>query len=136
MITVTAATDTTITVLVPIKVHRGQGRRRVAIAYDGCPKADETQTAKPDNTAVIRAIARAWDWRRRLESGEAATIQDLAAADGVSVPYISKFIRLAYLAPTLLHSIVVETTCEESSACELAAAALTTWVEQQRLDRE
>ena len=42
----------------------------------------------------MRAIARAWNWRRQLETGAASTIQGIAMAEKISERYVSRMIRL------------------------------------------
>src|SRR3546814_11676821 len=56
---------------------------------------------------VLKAIAKAWSWRRKLESGAAATIQDIADAEGVSDRSVGRMLRLAYLAPTVLDKLLI-----------------------------
>ena len=51
---------------------------------------------------LLRAIGRAWDWRRRLERGDITTIADLAGEEGISDRYVSRVIRLAWLSPSVL----------------------------------
>jgi len=51
---------------------------------------------------VLRAIGRAWGWRRRMDAGEFATIQELAEAVGLAERHVSRQLRLAYLAPEVL----------------------------------
>ena len=48
------------------------------------------------------AMAELEDVVRKLESGSAATIQDIAEAEGISDRYVGRMLRLAYLAPTVL----------------------------------
>jgi hypothetical protein len=63
-----------------------------------------------------RAIGRAWGWRRRMEAGEFATIQELAEAVGLAERHVSRRLRLAYLAPEVLKRL----TCgREASAVSL-----------------
>jgi hypothetical protein len=54
-----------------------------------------TRGCAPQQPHVLRAVARAWKWRWQLESGVAATIQDIAAAEKVSDRFISRMLRLA-----------------------------------------
>ena len=46
----------------------------------------------------MRAIGRAWGWRRRMEAGEFGTVRDLAVAVGLAERHVSRQLRLAYLA--------------------------------------
>lgn len=50
---------------------------------------------------LLRAIGRAWSWRRRMEAGEFATIQELAEAADLAERHVSRQLRLAYLAPEI-----------------------------------
>jgi len=52
-------------------------------------------------------FARAWDWRRRLDRGEVATIRDVAATEGVTNAFVSRFPRLAYLSPNVLERLLI-----------------------------
>ena len=115
----------TIRVVIPLKLRHRNGRPRIA------PPAvlDEVDAPMAD-PRTLRAIARAWDWRRRLERGEVATIADLARAEKVTHPFVSRFIRLAYLSPAVLERLLLQ-RCTSAVAIErLAAAALMPWVEQ------
>jgi hypothetical protein len=73
---------------------------------------------------------RAWDWRRRLERGEAATLSDIAQAEQVTLPLVSRYIRLAYLSPAVLERIMLHRHPCTVSLDKLAAAALAPWAEQ------
>ena len=53
------------------------------------------------NPHLLRAIGRAWAWRR-MERGEVAAIADLAGKQGISDRYVSRLLRLAWLAPEVL----------------------------------
>lgn len=117
-------TPATIRVVIPLKVRRRNGRPRIL------PPADiESDDAMPD-PRTLRALARAWDWRRRLERGEAATLRDIAAAERVTVPFVSRLIRLAFLSPAVLDQLLVHRRPSTVSIEKLGAAALAPWAEQ------
>ncbi len=54
--------------------------------------------------ALIRTITRAQDWFARLSSGE--TIKQLATDEHVTTSFISRTVRLAFLAPDITLSIL------------------------------
>lgn len=87
----------TIRVLIPLKVRRKNGRPKIMPPADYRPSEDKSQ-----DPHILRAIGRAWGWRRRLEAGEFATIQELAEAVGLTERHVSRQLRLAYLAPEVL----------------------------------
>jgi site-specific DNA recombinase len=60
---------------------------------------------RPDET-LIKALVRADRWRRRVESGQAKSITDLAAQEGVTDAYVCRLPPLTCLAPG-----VVEARC-------------------------
>src|SRR4051794_40506672 len=105
MSAITQVTGTTVTVLVPLQVRRRNGRPRIVLPHSEGTR-DRDTPGDQASAAVLRAIARAWGWRRRLEAGEAATLQDIANGEKVTVPFVSRFIRLAYLSPAVLERIV------------------------------
>lgn len=116
----------TIRVVIPLAVRRRNGRPRILPPAD-IEAASEGGTPDP---RLLRAIARAWDWRRRLDRGEAATLKDIAEAEGVTVPFISRFLRLAYLSPEVLEHLLIDRRPCALSLDRLAATALAPWAEQ------
>jgi hypothetical protein len=118
-------TPSTIRVVIPLKVKHRNGRPRI-VPPTGLDAVDES---KPD-PRTLRAIARAWNWRRRLERGEAAALSDIAIAEKVTLPFVSRTIRLAYLSPTVLEQFLVHRRPCVLPLDKLAAAALAPWVEQ------
>lgn len=128
MTTISEVTESTITVVVPLEIRRRNGRPRIVLADDG---SGEQDVPRDQGVAVvIRAIARAWDWRRRLETGEVATLQDLAEAEKVTLPFVSRLLRLAYLSPAVLDQIVAHRRNLAVSLDVLAAAPLEPWIKQ------
>ena len=59
----------------------------------------------PDD-ALIKALARAFRWKRMLESGEFATIAELAAREAIPSTYVARVLRLTLLAPELIEAIL------------------------------
>ena len=58
------------------------------------------------DNAMVKALARAFRWRRMLDTGGNATIEDLARAKGVNATYISRILRLTLLAPNIVEAIL------------------------------
>ena len=55
---------------------------------------------------MIKTLARAFRWRRILESGTFATIPELASAEKIGPSYLSRVLRLNNLAPDIIEAIV------------------------------
>ncbi|SNS34474.1 MULTISPECIES: hypothetical protein [unclassified Azospirillum] len=116
----------TIRIVIPLALKRRNGRPRIV------PPAEIEMAAdgRTPDPRLLRAIARAWDWRRRLERGEAATLTDIAAAEGVTVPFISRFLRLAYLSPAVLEQLLINRRPSPLSLDRLATVAQAPWQQQ------
>lgn len=60
---------------------------------------------KTDNT-LVKAVARAFRWKRMLESGEFVTIAELAEREGIAPSYLTRVLRLTLLAPDFVGEIL------------------------------
>lgn len=118
-------TENTIRVVIPLTVRRKNGRPKILPPADHGPAEARAQDAH-----VLRAIARAWNWRRRLERGEASTIADIAKADNVSDRFVSRMMRLAYLSPDVLEKLLIHRIPPVLSLNDLVAVAEMPWAEQ------
>ncbi|MCB2015435.1 MAG: hypothetical protein KDE67_11130 [Sphingobium sp.] len=79
---------------------------------------------------VLRNFAQAWSWRRKLESGEANTIEDLARSAGVTHRMVGRMLKLTYLAPALLEKLLLERVPPTVPIKELAVVADMDWTAQ------
>lgn len=80
------------------------GGKTVIVMPDGS-RGVARQEAQIDNT-MIKVIARGFRWHRLLTNGTYATIEDLAAAEKICASYVSRILRLAYLSPKVVESIL------------------------------
>ena len=55
---------------------------------------------------MVKALARAFRWRKILDTGVHATIEDLAKAKGIGKTYVSRALRLTLLAPDIVEAIL------------------------------
>lgn len=117
----------TIRVVIPLTIRKRNGRPKILP-----PDEVTLRDGRAQNPHVLRAIARAWNWRRQLESGAASTIQDIAAAEKVSDRFVSRMMRLAYLSPEVLEHLVIRLVPPALSLNDLVAVADRPWAEQMR----
>lgn len=89
----------TITLRVPFRVTKRGGRKEVQLP-DGAPVQRRT-----DNT-LVKALARAFRWKKMLESGEFNTIAELAEHEGIAPSYMTRVLRLTLLAPDIVEAIL------------------------------
>jgi hypothetical protein len=115
----------TIRVVIPLSIRKRNGRPKILPPEDHSAREGRTQ-----DPHVLRAIARAWKWRRQLESGAASTVQDIAAAEKVSDRFVSRMMRLAYLSPEVLEHLVIRRMPPALSLNDLVAVADRPWAEQ------
>ena len=66
-----------IRVVIPLTLRRRNGRPKILPPEDAGLPGSHGQ-----DPHVLRAIARAWKWRRQLEDGEASTLRDIAGRGG------------------------------------------------------
>jgi len=115
----------TLRVHIPLTMRNRGGRPRILP-----PKEIEVAMDRGQDARLLRAIGRAWDWRRRLERGDVTTIADLAREEGISDRYISRVIRLAWLSPSVLERLVLRREPTVLSIFDLCGVAELPWVEQ------
>ena len=99
-------TDQTVTVTVPFAIRK-RGGRTLVITPDGVTSAPAPRT-RVDST-LLKAIARGFRWRKLLETGHFATIQEIAEAENINSSYISRVLRLTLLAPETVEAILAGT---------------------------
>ena len=98
---------TSVTVVVPMTVRRRGGRKQI-IGPDGVPLqvgGDGMEETRGD-PVLVKALARAFRWRRMLEEGRYGSIRELAAAEGVDRAYVGRVLNLTLLAPELVVAIL------------------------------
>ena len=89
----------TMTLHVPFRIVKRGGRKEMQMPDRVRPER------MPDNT-LVKALARAFRWKRMLDSGKFATIAELAEREGIAAPYLTRTMRLSHLSPDLVESIL------------------------------
>ncbi len=120
-----AATPDTITIHVPFRIIKRGGRKEVQLPPD-VPVQRRT-----DNT-LIKALARAFRWKRMLESGEFTTISELAEHEGIAPSYMTRVLRLTLLAPDIVEAILDGRQVPGISMSRLLDPFPLEWVEQRK----
>ncbi len=93
----------TITVHIPITMRHQGGRKQVVIPAGVTPWIPAS--TRVDST-LVKAIVRAHRWRDMLESGDYATVRDLAKAEVINESYLGRVLRLTLLAPEIIETIL------------------------------
>jgi hypothetical protein len=93
----------TILVQIPLRL-RQRGGRKLVVTPDGT--SGWTPPRARVDSAMVKTIARAYRWRRTLESGVHGTITELAAAEKINQSYVCRVLRLTLLAPDIVEAIL------------------------------
>ena len=89
----------TLTIHVPFRIVKRGGRKEMQLP------AGATPPRRPDNT-LVKALARAFRWKRMLEFGEFTTVAELAEREGIASSYMTRVLRLTLLAPDFVEAIL------------------------------
>jgi hypothetical protein len=92
----------TLTISIPIRLQRRGGRKLIVTSQGVAAPAPK---ARRDET-LVKALVRAHRWRRRIESGQAKSITDLAEQEAVTVAYVCRLLPLTCLAPDIVEAIL------------------------------
>jgi len=92
-----------IVVEVPFKIRKRGGRKQI-ITPDGVSVLAPPR-ARIDS-AFVKALARAFRWRKLLETSVYGTIAELARAERINPSYVSRVLRLTLLAPEIVEAVL------------------------------
>jgi hypothetical protein len=82
---------------------------------------------KPIDNTMIKALARAFRWRKLLETGANATVEELATAEKINSSYVSRVLRLTLLAPDTAEAILDGRQPAEMTLVELVRPFAVAW---------
>ena len=88
-----------VTVHVPFRIVKRGGRKEMVLPVGAA------QTRGADST-LVKALARAFRWKGMLESGEFASISELAEKEGIAFTYMARLMRLSLLSPELVDAVL------------------------------
>jgi hypothetical protein len=92
----------TLTIRIPMRLQRRGGRKLIMT-----PEGVTAPARKPSrDETLVKALVRAHRWRRRIETGQAKSITDLAEQEGVTDAYICRLLPLTCLAPDIVEAIL------------------------------
>src|SRR5947209_7696790 len=92
-----------ITVHVPLAIRHRPGRKTVVTPAGEAGAVAIRTRADP---AMVKALARAFRWKRMLEDGRYASISEIAIAEKIDRGYVGSILRLTLLAPDIVETIL------------------------------
>jgi hypothetical protein len=117
----------TFTIAVPLTIRKRGGRKLVL-----SPAGEEITVParlRIDNT-LVKALARAFRWRKLLETGVYATVAEMADAEGINRSYVSRVLRLTLMAPEIVENILDGRLGTELVMPDLLEPRSELWTEQ------
>lgn len=113
----------TVTLHVPFRIVKRGGKKEMQLPEGA------TQSQRTDST-LVKALARAFRWKRMLESGEYATIAELAERGGIAPSYMTRVLRLTLLAPDIIDAILDGKQGPEVTLAQVLEPFPLTWQHQ------
>ena len=123
------SSDGRLTLSVPIQFKRRAGRKQVTLPSGEPGKHRPWDTA---TTALQLALARGHRWLRMLESGDAKSLREIAALEGVDNSYVSRMVNLTTLAPDIVDAILLNELPDHLTLFDLAVDPPALWDEQRK----
>jgi hypothetical protein len=125
---------TSVTVMVPMTIRRRGGRKQI-IGPDGAPVRTGQESPGVETTsgdpALVKALARAFRWRRMLEEGRYGSIRELADAEKIDTSHLARLLRLTLLAPNVVDAILDRRQPENLTLPCFIKGVPRCWVDQQ-----
>ena len=81
---------------------------------------------------MVKALARAFRWRRMLETGVVATVTEIAARERINASYVSRVLRLTLLAPEIVEAILDGRQSAKVTLPKLIGPSPVEWSEQRQ----
>ena len=118
----------TLTIRVPLPPRRRGGRKFVVgpggIAWTGRRVVVDS--------AIVKALGRAHRWKAMLESGEFASVTELAKAEKINLSYLCRVLRLTLLAPDITEEILNGKPFDGLQLADLLRPLPVLWTEQRK----
>ena len=89
----------TMTLHVPFRIVKRGGRKEMQMP-------DRVRPERTPDSTLVKAIARAFQWERMLETGRYATIKEIAKAEKINPSYVSRALKLTLWWPYTVKAIL------------------------------
>lgn len=114
----------TITLRVPFRLAKRGGRKEMHLPEGIAPP-------RRRDDALVKALARAFRWKRMIDADRYSTIADLAAQEGIAPSYLTRILRLTLLAPDIVEAILDGKQGPEVTLAQLMEGFPEEWEAQQ-----
>lgn len=117
-------------VRIPISLKKRGGRKEIVIP-EAAREYDSPKT--PEQQSLITNVARAHQWAEALSNGTVASVSDLAKRLNLDLSYVNRMLRLAFLAPDIVDTILRWQEPSGLSIRRLCKHVPEAWTEQRTL---
>ena len=118
-----------VTLHVPFRIVKRGGRKEMQLP-------DGAMLSRRTDSTLVKALARAFRWKRMLESGEFATIAELAEKEGIAPSYMTRVLRLTLLSPDIVETILDGKQAPEVTLARVLEPLSLEWAAQGSLLRQ
>jgi hypothetical protein len=119
---------TSLTVRVPLAIRRRPGRKTV-VTPDGSSPVPTLTHADP---ALVKALGRAFRWKRMLDDGRYASITEMATVERIERGYLGRILQLTLLAPEIVEAVLDGAATGALNLPRLMESFPSYWRDQQR----
>lgn len=116
----------TVTVHIPFRLVKRGGRKEMQLPPG-------VQSPRKADSTLVKALARAFRWKRMLESGEFATIAELAEREGIATSYMTRILRLTQLEPGIIEAVLDGRQNDAVTLARLMDPFPISWIEQKNI---
>lgn len=116
----------TLTVHIPFRLVKRGGRKEILLP-PGAPPQRRT------DSTLVKALARAFRWKRMLESGEFTTIVELANRESIAPSYLTRVLRLTLLSPEIVEAVIDARNTPELTLAQVLQPFPSLWTKQMEL---
>lgn len=120
------AVPETVTIHVPFRIVKRGGRKEMQLP-------DRVRPERTPDSTLVKALARAFRWKRMLESGEFATIAELAEREGIATSYMTRILRLTQLEPGIIEAVLDGRQGDAVTLARLMDPFPISWIEQKNI---
>jgi hypothetical protein len=118
---------TRLTVRIPLMIRKRGGRRVVVTPED----SGLGRSTAHVQDAAVSALARSFRWKKLLESGRYASIEEMADAERINSSYLGRVLRLSLLAPVIVENLL-DGRGPHLPLAKILKPFPTDWAEQER----
>ncbi len=119
-----------LTIRVPLAPRKLPSGRKLVLMPGGIAARGDSAA----DTTLVKALARAFRWRRMIETGRHATVAELAAAEKINPSYVSRVLRLTLLSPSMVEAILAGRQPEGVTLPGLLEGVPVGWGEQRFIE--